>query len=88
MPEKYHISDEFTGVYREVLEKAVRASNLPEGINVIKGKEIGKAEKPFIVVTWSPDWREARDAFIAGATNYVSASVDEKVLTKRLSSQS
>lgn len=84
MPKEFNISPTFEGSYRDVVEAAVKASTLPEGINVVRGFEIDKAEKPFVVVTLDPDWREARSAFMAGAINYVTGSMDVKKLTDEL----
>lgn len=86
MPDRFNISANFEDGYREVVEEAVKKSNLPEGVNVIQGSEISEAKKPFVVIAWATDWEEAREAFKAGALDYVPASMNADELARRLSS--
>lgn len=84
MTEKYQISEEFDAESRLVIGQAVLASRLPEGVSLIRGWEIDNAVKPFVVVSFLPDWEQTREAFDRGATDYVRYTPDVAELTGEL----
>jgi len=78
MTDIYTISPFFRGQSREVIEKALQKSGLPEGVSVIPSleSEIQEAKKPFVVATTSSCWEHARLAFRKGAINYVTMDLN------------
>ncbi|MCP4421573.1 MAG: hypothetical protein GY805_33595 [Chloroflexi bacterium] len=48
---------------------------------LVKQLHASRPETPIVVTTNSPTWRRAREAFLAGATDYVRRTLDkEKIL--------
>jgi FixJ family two-component response regulator len=87
MTERFNISKFFIGKDRAVTKEAVKKSDLPEGVNVIKGFEVDGAKKPFVVVTWDNNVNNEIKAFHAGAIDCVQSSVDSDELAERLTSK-
>lgn len=84
MTEHFEISEKFEGLVSELIGAAVKKSNLPEGVNIITAEEIQEAKKPFVVVTSSPTWEEARTAFESGAANYAVFKLNTNELVEEL----
>ena len=84
MTEKFIISQYIEGTHaREELEKAIKQSNLPEGVEVLSFGEIKKKKLPEIFIVSMdviPTTDQIRQAFKAGALDVVRATVAEHIL--------
>lgn len=70
----FHISDELSrNADMDVLCAAVKRSSLPEGVHLVTAYE-EDPPKPYVVITFSPTWDEARRVLNEGAMNYVSGN--------------
>jgi DNA-binding NarL/FixJ family response regulator len=53
-----------------------------DAAQVVKCALAGCPQTPIVVATLAPDWQPAREAFLAGASDYVQKSLDPEVIRK------
>lgn len=64
--------------YDLVIIDSLAVENVPQLVSAIRNQQ---PDTRVVVVTSSPTWRRARDAFYAGASDYIRKSYDSKELT-------
>lgn len=84
MTEKFTISNYFGEGEKGIISKALMKSKLPEGVSVVAWNQIDSAQKPFVVITSVPRWKDARKAAENGARAYVRFSIDPDDLVEEL----
>lgn len=85
MTEVFEISSQFSDASRRIITEALKKSHLPENVCVLYDEgEAKTAQKPFVVISHSPDWKESRAVMLAGATTYIAFDVNPELLAQKL----
>lgn len=84
MTDIYRISPNFDETSTETISKALKLSHLPEGVSAVRWNESENTQKPFVVIVYSKQWKDEKEAFRNGALNYVTFSVNPDQLAKKL----